>query len=322
LGFKGNPNIGCVVFNDIIDSPEYKFFENIFSEGDKIFVISSIFGGTGSSGFPQLIENLKNSNNNHIKNAAIGALVVKPYFKVRDDENSTINSDLFNSKTKAALRYYSDHLNNISSMYYIGDKSTLPYDNIMGGADQQNIAHVVEFLGAKSIIHFVQNKQTQNNFYEFGMEGNSDDQEIIKGSFFNGDEIFWQPFSKLILATKIHKYLFNNYDDMQQFFEKLGVKKIDRHYFNDLEGYTNDLLTWLKEMKDNQKSLNLFNLSIDSTLNNFVVGKKFKLPTLDENKILKTLIENVSPANSSHYISQYLKSINNLIDTYYQNLLN
>lgn len=323
MGFKGNPNIGCVVFNDIINSPEYKYFENIFSQGDRIFIISSIFGGTGSSGFPQLIENLNNSTNAHIKNAAIGALVVKPYFKVKDDSNSTINSDLFNSKTKAALRYYRSNLNNLSSMYYIGDKSSLPYDNIMGGAEQKNIAHVVEFLGAKSIIHFIQSSISvgQRSFFEFGIDSNPEDLQIIRSSFYRGNERFWMPFTKFVLASKIHKYLTNNYEYFETFFQKLGIRKIDLHHFNNLNAYTNDLYVWIKEMLDNRKSLNLYKLSDTPDINDFVIGKNYSLPALNDKKVLKTLIVNAK-VHDDNLLAQYLYSINNLIDTHYNELLN
>ena len=50
-GFQGNPNIGSVVLNQFDDNDVFKAFANDFQDGDKIFIISSIFGGTGASGF-------------------------------------------------------------------------------------------------------------------------------------------------------------------------------------------------------------------------------------------------------------------------------
>ena len=43
-GFKGNPNIGSVVLNQLSDSNELKTLANSFQGGDKIFIITSIFG--------------------------------------------------------------------------------------------------------------------------------------------------------------------------------------------------------------------------------------------------------------------------------------
>ena len=50
VGFKGNPNIGSVVLNQIVNSEDFITFANSFEKGDKIFIVSSIFGGTGASG--------------------------------------------------------------------------------------------------------------------------------------------------------------------------------------------------------------------------------------------------------------------------------
>ena len=43
VGFKGNPNIGSVVLNQFTNSSIFKNFETDFVQGDKIFIISSIF---------------------------------------------------------------------------------------------------------------------------------------------------------------------------------------------------------------------------------------------------------------------------------------
>ena len=83
VGFKGNPNIGSVVLNQIVEAKEFEQFANSFEQGDKIFVISSIFGGTGASGFPLLVKTLRTGTNfpNHalINKAEIGAITILPY---------------------------------------------------------------------------------------------------------------------------------------------------------------------------------------------------------------------------------------------------
>ena len=56
VGFKGNPNIGSIVLNQFTRSNEYKEFAQSFNDGDAIFIINSIFGGTGASGFPLLLK--------------------------------------------------------------------------------------------------------------------------------------------------------------------------------------------------------------------------------------------------------------------------
>ena len=90
VGFKGNPNIGSVVLNQLYAQMENEqsLFSHVVStlkDGDRIFVVSSIFGGTGASGFPLLIKNMRKnnpklSNCNVLRNAPIGAISVLPYY--------------------------------------------------------------------------------------------------------------------------------------------------------------------------------------------------------------------------------------------------
>src|SRR5690606_41452023 len=103
-------------------------FASSCAKGDRIFIVSCIFGGTGAAGFPLLLKNIRSASqdlNNHslLRSAAIGAVSVLPYFGVKKDENSDIEKSTFISKTKAALRYYEYGVNNsVNSMYYLGDR--------------------------------------------------------------------------------------------------------------------------------------------------------------------------------------------------------
>lgn len=51
VGFKGNPNIGSVVLNQFDESQDFDDFSNAFRPEDRIFIVSSIFGGTGPAAF-------------------------------------------------------------------------------------------------------------------------------------------------------------------------------------------------------------------------------------------------------------------------------
>lgn len=120
IGFKGNPNIGSVVLNQIVRSEDFEDFANSFEADDKIFIISSIFGGTGASGFPLLLKTLRTgdsfSNHDLINNAEIGAITILPYFKLKSDEESEIDSSTFISKTKSALAYYENNISKNGSI--------------------------------------------------------------------------------------------------------------------------------------------------------------------------------------------------------------
>ncbi len=162
-GFKGNPNIGSVVFHSLREMPEFKAFENVFdSTNDRVFIVSSIFGGTGASGFPEIVNAIRSSNNAKVCNAIIGSAVVLPYFGLQPNNNpgntGAIDANSFNAKTRAALGYYASPggLNSlVNGIYYIGDENHDAYAYSEGESSQQNDAHVVEFVAATSIIDFM-----------------------------------------------------------------------------------------------------------------------------------------------------------------------
>ena len=141
IGFVGSPNIGSVALNQFKDSEEFRQFSNVFQKNDRIFVVSSIFGGTGAAGYPIIVKNIRNAGNNaminnrgDLRDARIGALTVLPYFNVQQDENSPISRADFISKTKSALFYYHDNLtglrqngidlpmSKLNACYYVGDE--------------------------------------------------------------------------------------------------------------------------------------------------------------------------------------------------------
>jgi len=260
-GFKGNPNIGSVIFQQLKDTDEYKHFLNVFQPGDRVFIISSIFGGTGSSGFPQLVNCIRTANHNHVKNSPIGAVVVLPYFKVTDDAQSAINSDLFISKTKAALSFYEKGgINNrVNDMYYLADSAKSPYNNKEGGESQKNNAHIVELIAAMSIIDFIK-KPTEllvaSQAHEFGILNNNETINIA--NFF--DETRSEYLDYLTMFSYFSKY----YDDVLYgktirpnvaYYAALSLeKKIGKEPFHKkLKDFILEYKIWLKELATNDR---------------------------------------------------------------------
>lgn len=172
IGFTGSPNIGSIALGEFKKSDVYNTFCSAYREGDKLFFIGSVFGGTGAAGLPHFITSIRDLN--HVENkdtgktncskAAIGALIVMPYFNIKYDENSTVNSTEFSIKTRSALRYYSKNLNAyINSIYYIDDpQRTADFINDPGENEQNgNKAHMVEFAGAQALFHFIASTNTE-----------------------------------------------------------------------------------------------------------------------------------------------------------------
>jgi hypothetical protein len=166
IGFVGNPNIGSVVLNQFGESDELRQMAANFSPNDRIFIISSIFGGTGAAGFPIILKNirgahenavLKDQNPEYLKNARIGALTALPYFGLEPSNDKRVQTATFNIKAKAALYYYARGVDkSVNRLYYIGDELTKNYDYDPGDGtkNQKNDAHLVELASALAIVDF------------------------------------------------------------------------------------------------------------------------------------------------------------------------
>lgn len=271
VGFKGNPNIGSVVLNQIAGSPDFAAFANEFSQGDRVFIISSIFGGTGASGFPLLLKTLRNDgnipNHNLINQAQIGGLTILPYFRLEQDEESEIDSSTFISKAKSALAYYERNISgngSINALYYLADDATRTYENHEGGANQQNDAHLIEFMGATAIVHFSQNTfdtgSTSN--LELGIKGV--DGAVSFSSFYPGmHDMLYSPMVRFTLMCNALTHNLNFYRSKTFNANQTGdfADLYRSRFFGDLSRFFEKYLGWLNEMEGNKRSLKLFNLS-------------------------------------------------------------
>ena len=280
VGFKGNPNMGSVVLNNfsINIGNNLGAILSSFQSGDKIFIVSSIFGGTGAAGFPLLLKTLRQAQNSQlpsaalVANAPIGAITVLPYFGVEHDEDSEINMDSFMSKAKAALSYYRDNLNT-DALYYISDKLAKNYENHEGDSAQRNNAHFVEMVSALSIVDFcLSNIQHDGNevYKEFGI--NEDKQKVsIKTLADSTKSIIQKPLISMFIFEKFYKeHLKKTWDfawakdfsySDDDYEGKLDSTIMTNDFFVKLTKFLKDFENeWLKEMANNDRSFKPFNL--------------------------------------------------------------
>ena len=297
VGFKGNPNIGSVVLNQFAQSEAFYDFANSFRPNDRIFIVSSIFGGTGASGFPLLLKNLRGIDMNfpnagNIKDAAIGAITVLPYFNLAQstDGKNDIDSSTFISKAKAALEYYDKNIsgnNSLNAFYYIADDIYDTYVYSVGGPTQANKAHVIELLSALAIVDFckMDDKSLQSSegkalnpiYKEFGAKSN--DQEMIFPSFYDVTRKELQrPMTEFTLFCKfLNEHLSSS---KSQKWTK-GKHPFDDNFFNGiffsshLRAVKENYLQWLKEMASNRRGFSPFHLEeMKKDLFGFVKGIK------------------------------------------------
>lgn len=281
LGFKGNPNIGCVVFNNLANAKEFKFVLKSIGENDRIFIISSIFGGTGSSGFPQLVRLLQDEE--RIRANIFGALTVMPYFNVTDDKKSAINSDRFNAKTEAALTYYAKYLKGkINCFYQLWDRPLKQYENKEGGAEQQNNAHLIELIGATAVIDFVNKPdgalktKDKTEYFDFGIQ--HEDQVIDIRHFYDTTrDSIMHPLTLFTYAMKVYLEKIPAFKG-EAFYKELnlGDKMSSDPFYQSLSAFfEKHYKPWLKEMTDNERKFQPFNVDLD--LNSLVREKQIEV---------------------------------------------
>ncbi len=288
VGFKGNPNIGSVVLNQFANSQEYKDFANGFQQGDRIFIISSIFGGTGASGFPLLLKTLRSDRDsqswNLINKAKIGAITVLPYFNVSQDDNSGVDSSTFASKTKSALAYYEHNISangGVDALYYIGDNIPASYENHDGGSEQRNNAHIIELCSALAILRFAATPDSELSgdtlHYEYGLDTNNTDiSQIIFSDLGRNTQVEIQkPMTQLLL---MYKYLINECEREYKHQPWAIDNNLDRSFFSgdfykDLMELLENYKEWLAEMSDNNRAFKPFNIDRVKPLFDMVVGK-------------------------------------------------
>lgn len=264
IGFKGNPNMGSIVLNQFTSSEDFKKFGQSFNPGDAVFIINSIFGGTGAAGFPLLLKSLRNGadipGSALIKDAPIGGITYLPYFNLNDGE---IDSDSFLEKTKTAIDYYNRTIintNKIDNLYFIGDNSiTTTYDNHVGEKEQENKAHFLELVGALAIMDFCENINAiipdSTQVKEFGVEN---DDNIMTFESLNADNAkqISLPLKKFKLYTN---YLKNGLGRALNISRWTVLKTLlNEEYFKSGE-YNNQIVKfnarfdeWTNELENNQ----------------------------------------------------------------------
>lgn len=336
IGFKGSPNVGSVVLNKLINSPELRFFADNFRKGDRIFIISSIFGGTGAAGFPLLLKNLRNTNSGlqnagDISSAIIGAITVKPYFGLQTEDDSVIDSNAFITKTRDALTYYKNSLEGVNALYYIADNPDTPYENRPGGASQRNDAHLVEMLSALAIIDFMDYQEADFSggtlYHEYGLRQDSPT-ITFEHLYEETTHRIGQHLVKFMLFVKYYKDFIRE-DAGKNYYKALNL---DAAFANDsfhkelrhfLENKQWGFFAWLDELSRNKRSFTPFNLSTQD-LNLLVQGKPvsrgfFSKGITHDGFVVRLNKEEKNLSSEANPNRKFLKMFNHVTEDFYTN---
>ena len=172
-GFYGHTSIGTLLMADaILDGGGYNsewlnFFDlagkSVKDDTDRVFIIGSVFGGTGASGIPAIANIIRSTEST--KNMKLGSVFVMPYFdpgSSNDEKSGTIahiNGEIFDSKLRSAMMFYKDQIfvdqSIFDVVYMIGTNDEMIVPNATSGPEQRNKASYTELLAAASVIDFM-----------------------------------------------------------------------------------------------------------------------------------------------------------------------
>ncbi len=345
IGFVGSPNIGSVALNGVKDSNEFKAFANVFADGDRIFFISSIFGGTGAAGFPIIVKNIRQAKNIDAKNKAflqkapIGGLTVLPYFSLMesdDKEDKRIDNADFVVKTQSALEYYNNTLtgdgqNAVNAIFYLGDHGhNAPYAYDPGDKrDQHDPAHLIEMVGAMAPFKFMSMSDSEltdlatgnplpTKAFEYGLEQDTD---FVDFAAFGQEtrSMIYRPLVKLHL---LYIFLRTGLDGMigQGFTE--DAPKITREFTGTqfyrvlTQQFFDNYIEWLTELLHNRRHVTLFNegeMDMNKAIHNVITKKGFFGNKKVDNDVFKAEMNRLSRDNNRYGSNPELK----LMDIFY-----
>lgn len=340
VGFKGYPNVGSVVLNQQMKSKELIEFAQHFGHDDRIFIVSSIFGGTGAAGFPLLLKNLRNTDKTNplaqkgtVQKAKIGAVTVKPYFSLNADADSAIDSNSFITKTITALSYYKENLQGLDAMYYVGDHTMNTYKNVEGDRSQKNAAHFVEVASAMAIVDFMnysdEKLAARPLFHEFGLKDNPDMQFNFSSI---PDDVAYvkKPLASFMVACKFFAEHFKTKDatrtrwfdsfELDDDKNKSLIQFIQdfKHFL--VEGEEESFRAFVEEMHNNKVSFSPFHLEAGKELgalikNNEIITKGlFSKKFIDFDKIDEQMNEQCHNMVQHKTPQEFLNVLNQAIN--------
>jgi len=290
VGFKGNPNVGTVVLGEMIEGDDrFKSFKQHCEKGDRVFIISSIFGGTGASGYPLLEKKIRQSDSlPAVKNALMGAVTVLPYYGLKDPATtgSDIDSANFYTKTKAALAYYKDNVLS-DYLYYAGETSlTQVYEN--DEKKQDDKAHFIELVAASALFDFLKREKPDSTQYlTRGIEDNQSSMDI---------ESLGSGYKEIVKSVADYKLLGMLVEELpkESYYPLKMNRGFDENFYKDasynaLKKFTEIYDKWYDELSSNKRAFAPLNTSSVTNMEGWV--KKVSLDAKDDSYYLLKMIE-------------------------------
>lgn len=175
-GFYGHPTIGALMFKYMMKNANgndiaQPVINSLSGTADtaKVFIIGSVFGGTGASVFSNLAAHIRDKSSvmNNINNRLIiSGVLLLPYFSFSNNrDNNIIDETEFYAKSKTALEQYGNdpHLirrrvdsdNSFDTLYICGQNPLHKVGEYsIGGESQKNHFDLVDLVSAYAMVSF------------------------------------------------------------------------------------------------------------------------------------------------------------------------
>jgi hypothetical protein len=288
VGYRGRTNVGAVALKQDLEAtaniPQAGLHEflaklniDIQSKEARIFVMGSVFGGTGAAGLPtipQLIANLPTDviakdNRGRLR---YGCAMMTPYFSFPKGANTASGPGTDSARhavaTQAALLHYAHVPPNYQHVYFIGapERPQTNSNNFAGGQNQMNDPHYAEIVAALAAWQFfslgtIQPAERQLHFadtiknkVDLGVNWetlplnieNSLNRENVKRSLtiFTTLAYFYKNFL-------YHRFINGNlYRDANWYKDNFGQLNLDQDIplLQQLYEYSNSFLVWLAKI--------------------------------------------------------------------------
>lgn len=176
VGYRGRTNVGAVALKQDLEGTapiansglrEFLTNLNIDLQGEeaRVFVMGSVFGGTGAAGLPTvpaLIKQLpgKVISHDNRKRLRYGCAMMTPYFSFPKGNNSSTGPGTDSARhavaTQAALLHYAHVPPGYQHVYFIGAPARPQTNsaNVVGGQNQANAPHYAEMVAALAAWEF------------------------------------------------------------------------------------------------------------------------------------------------------------------------
>lgn len=287
VGFKGNAKIARLGYAalKIQETIEFRtFLNNIVPNRDKVIVVGSTFGGTGSVGVIEILRQLRYGY--HIPIDNIATVLIEPYFLPKSEPavGPVDYHSAFRQNSKEFFKFYNDLglADFVKTTYKIGMDGFVIYESAIGGQMQRNRTHSVELLSAMAICEYARTGQQGLFEYNLGQLNLQFGHDIIEmNDFYHlpGGLRIYESLSRLLLAARFYKEYSNGnqkvihshfYREMQRYFP------INPSFSNTLADIVNNILSWVDELScciNNKFGLGLFD--VNDPMDRLIRGRQY-----------------------------------------------